>query len=1084
MVDVRELVVRINAVDSATKVVEHITSLINEGNKSSLALKIDDSAINSVKSTIDDLYSSIKAPINIAADTTSADSTIGNFASNAESIVNDTSAFIQESVTSATKVVEHITSLINEGNKSSLALKIDDSAINSATKVVEHITSLINEGNKSSLALKIDEAAISSVKSTIDDLYSTVKAPINIAADAVNADSTINDFVQTTTSSINDTSNYIEDSINSAFNSIDIPDTNISNAFPIDVINNAEDAISDLWREEETTIDVTEELGSKSESMFGSIKKAADEVQNSIGNVIASFTAMAAGSAIAGISWKDAMASESYTKDVMAAIDSNKKLGVSADAVKAKANSMANEGWISSGTAIKEMFSTLNLAHKELGRSEEERISNAAAISKATFANELLEGYKPETLLGMFARKGQGALKGRQLTQWLKLGFDEESSKSVKKRIDAMVNMGKKVNIETEFKEEPWTRVEISLAKLKKSIGLSIGEPMAIISNAVATLSDNLNKIPGAPGLLGMIAIFIALSGALSLVIAAFTPLVSGLAVVKGALLAHAATAITAAEAEIMAATGVTAHAFTLAGLRIALMNAATAAYKFTVALLTNPLTWVAVAIAGIIYLAYHFGYLKRAWDAFAKSNFGKDILAFFNILEFKIKVVWAGIKGLFSILMGGIGSKLSGGIVTVFESIAKIIGNVWNKFNAFYSALKGGDISLVLGTAGGLFESLGFLGPMFWLLSFTFKILKTIYDFLKDPVTKIKEFLGFIWNVLTGLWKWLMKAIPGAEKASMKSKMEKEAEKEGKKYGEKWGVSASGEYITLDENGQPTGNKVMASKITPKMKELQGKYDTLPGFAEGIADAVKQGISGFAKTIAEEIGTRLEAAFDAIFGEGTFEATMKSLSETLDALQDWLEDNGIMDKKGTPEQQAAARKLMEEKGGVFNEDTGKWKFGDLPEGQLPEDLKTTDWAAKALGWFPGIGPGILSKYFNDSIETPEDLEKAFLKAQIDGALPQAASGAGILESGPLFGHANESIVPAKLATSSTLIDTLTKIADSKRSGSVSGDSVNIYNTFNFHSHGSAGFDAKTRSELTTFIDNYMARALRHRQAH
>ena len=508
------------------------------------------------------------------------------------------------------------------------------------------------------------------------------------------------------------------------------------------------------------------------------------------------------------------------------------------------------------------------------------------------------------------------------------------------------------------------------------------------------------------------------------------------------------------------------------------------AAAQFFKFLLSNPLVAVGALIAAIVLLAYKFGYLHRAWKAFASSEFGKDILAFFNILEFKIKVVWAGIKGLFSILMGGIGSKLSSGIVAAFEAISKIIGNVWNKFNAFYSALKGGDISLVLGAAGGLFESLGFLGPMFWLLSFTFKILKTIYDFLKDPVTKIKEFLGFIWNVLTGLWKWLMKAIPGAEKASMKSKMEKEAEKEGKKYGEKWGVSASGEYITLDENGKPTGNKVMASKITPKMKELQGKYETLPGFAEGIADAVKQGISGFAKTIAEEIGTRLEAAFDAIFGEGTFEATMKSLSETLDALQDWLEDNGIMDKKGTPEQQAAAHKLMEEKGGIFNEDTGKWKFGDLPEGQLPEDLKTTDWAAKALGWFPGIGPGILSKYFNDSIETPEDLEKAFLKALIEGALPQAASGAGILESGPLFGHANESIVPAKLATSSTLIDTLTKIADSKKSGSVSGDSVTIHNTFNFHSHGSAGFDAKTRSELTTFIDNYMARALRHRQAH
>ena len=100
--------------------------------------------------------------------------------------------------------------------------------------------------------------------------------------------------------------------------------------------------------------------------------------------------------------------------------------------------------------------------------------------------------------------------------------------------------------------------------------------------------------------------------------------------------------------------------------------------------------------------------------------------------------------------------------------------------------------------------------------------------------------------------------------------------------------------------------------------------------------------------------------------------------------------------------------------------------------------------------------------------------------------LSGAASGGEIISSGLLVGHKGEPIIPAKIAQSSILIDKLTKLSEFKGSESKgsSASSTQIYNTFNFHSHGSAGFDAKTKSELTTFIDNYMARALRHRQAH
>ncbi|HQB07833.1 MAG TPA: hypothetical protein PK712_08230, partial [Rectinema sp.] len=135
----------------------------------------------------------------------------------------------------------------------------------------------------------------------------------------------------------------------------------------------------------------------------------------------------------------------------------------------------------------------------------------------------------------------------------------------------------------------------------------------------------------------------------------------------------------------------------------------------------------------------------------------------------------------------------------------------------------------------------------------------------------------------LKSMWNWLMDAIPGARKEEARLKLEAAAKKEG------LGVTPAGSIVTLDSRGNPTTSAPIT--IPDHLIDLQAKYQALPGFAEGIADAVKAGLSTLGDTIADRIAEKMPdfspltnaiESLVSIFGKGASEEFAKSRHETL----------------------------------------------------------------------------------------------------------------------------------------------------------------------------------------------------------
>ena len=186
--------------------------------------------------------------------------------------------------------------------------------------------------------------------------------------------------------------------------------------------------------------------------------------------------------------------------------------------------------------------------------------------------------------------------------------------------------------------------------------------------------------------------------------------------------------------------------------------------------------------------------------------------------------------------------------------------------------------IGAMMDTAGKIWETLGPIlvklleglldvisGPMMavlWLIS-------AVYDKVRPYLLQMVEGVLAIVDKLKGMWNWLMDAIPGARKEEARIALERQAKREG------LAISPAGSIVKADRFGQPTKTIATGSE---RLQELQARYNALPGFAEGIADAVKAGLSGLGDIIADRIAEKMPdfspltnaiGRLASIFGEG-----------------------------------------------------------------------------------------------------------------------------------------------------------------------------------------------------------------------
>lgn len=177
-------------------------------------------------------------------------------------------------------------------------------------------------------------------------------------------------------------------------------------------------------------------------------------------------------------------------------------------------------------------------------------------------------------------------------------------------------------------------------------------------------------------------------------------------------------------------------------------------------------------------------------------------------------------------------GTNLGQDIGKAITATTEAAGKIWEVIGPIIVKLLEGLLDILSGPVMGVL----------WLIA-------AIYDKIRPYVIKIVDALLLVIDKLKGMWNWLMDAIPGARKEEARIALERQAKKEG------LAISPAGSIVKADRFGAPTDTIATGSET---LLGLQAKYLALPGFAEGIADAVKAGLSTLGDTIAEKIADAL----------------------------------------------------------------------------------------------------------------------------------------------------------------------------------------------------------------------------------
>lgn len=318
-------------------------------------------------------------------------------------------------------------------------------------------------------------------------------------------------------------------------------------------------------------------------------------------------------------------------------------------------------GGAAGGAQLKQLYDNIGKAQKELGLKFTDQ--NGQLLSMGEIADKIKgkfkNGINAEQFTAAFGKKGaQAMLEILKQSDKLKTSIDEinqatGSETAIQKTADA---------------SDGFLRFSASVAALKDTIGAAVLPPLYEIAEAAAkgirVFQGWISQHQWLAKLIGFTAVALIGFGAV-------IPVLMG---IKG-IFTLIATGLGAAK---------------IAGLGFAgfLKVATLAAWKFTAALLANPMTWlvvgIAAVVAGLALLIKHWDTVKAVALATLDS-----VGAFFNE-----KVTAMG--QWFGEVFGGIGEKISETFATVWETVRSSAEAAWTAVSEF-----------VLGTFARVTESI-----------------------------------------------------------------------------------------------------------------------------------------------------------------------------------------------------------------------------------------------------------------------------------------------------------------------------------------------------------------------------------------
>ena len=318
--------------------------------------------------------------------------------------------------------------------------------------------------------------------------------------------------------------------------------------------------------------------------------------------------------------------------------------------------------------------------------------------------------------------------------------------------------------------------------------------------------------------------------------------------------------------------------------------------------------------------------------------------------------------------------SKMWGNLTSGSPDLGKVLGGMWDSipkpdFGKMFGGLKEwvGEIFSNI-SVGGIIRGITGKGPeelllfiadhlrvmLRWISTNIAPVTSRIHEILK----KIQSVFEWVHGLFQRFWNWIQQAMPGAAKETKRLEIDKAISKQNASdktkslsYSRTSGAYtvrdmtvSSGSYHTLTENDY---GKEKYKSLTKKSAE----YQALPGFAEGIAQAVARGISGIGTTIADAIVGVIKdkLSLDLKFPE-SLTNLMDKINNILVELRTWLKDHGFGDSSadtpngGYESDEFTAAKKSSGKYDVVYKNPGflgpSMEF-DLTEEQVQEKLKT-----------------------------------------------------------------------------------------------------------------------------------------------
>lgn len=608
------------------------------------------------------------------------------------------------------------------------------------------------------------------------------------------------------------------------------------------------------------TASSTQKIGNEAQKTTGFLGSMQSKLEN-VGGVadklrdkFGAITGLLAGGSIGGMSWLNAMASEKADKSLdrrLARMHIDTK---PIDDFIAKA-----EGTGYTTTSTRQDIAESLLVRTKLRGSKME--STTKAIEDLYFQNSYYLN-RPEIginsaqdLTSLLTKKKLGPGDKQTL---IDLGITGTSATS---RLRSAEKQAKGIDETTLAKEDPYQTFLNRLSETSKKVGKTMIEPMNMVLGKVNDLLDLINNIPGAPGLIALVAVLMAAAGGASLLLTVLGPLIPLMTALKVAMFGQAvATAAASTSTSVMAVAG-----FGGAAANTALAASSTAASGGFWAMAAG--IWAAVAplllivvpliaLSAALYMVEQKTHIfSKAFKQLGKTEMAHDLLDFFKDVGYWLKEAIKWVDSLYKMLKTTGLSKVVLG--AAFGPIGLGLGAA--------SMLSGKDPGELLGWIVDQDKNI-----VRWIVT-TFPFFARIHEILK----KVLSVFEWLYSLFQSFWSWIQRAMPGAEKETARQKLEKDISGANN--------ATKGERtLWYDYNDKSFWTKRTDIPNGPTQKLSQGEladlygegrakkfvekaetYESKPGFAEGIAEAVKKGISSIGDTIAEKI----KAAFPDLAG-------------------------------------------------------------------------------------------------------------------------------------------------------------------------------------------------------------------------